>query len=444
MSNERQSQFRTVLSAAVVSLSLAAGLWTSAAGAASCTDGVDCYCDRVRKSGDALYDPALLLCEDFEAKTLYEDPGKGGKTNGAGEAIHGPWYDDSGYTGAWGFNSYWTRTYGSTIGGCAVRRGEPSGASVGAPCAFDTCFAREWRADNRWGVNKGACIDVQRAGDARAEVSTLKDPGIYDGAQVFSYRVEAGRANGIVGEKTFTCNGGPCTEIGVTMATAYASNVAASKIWDAPWKHEEWGSTGMSFWMHGNTGAGDASVLPYRPFLMLGKRTDGRYQSVSQTRCNQIVSNAKVNRGQLACGCGSDGCNAIRYAADPTVYSQSRDWPWGSWACSRGHIKGLGTASGSIKLWHNDTLVVDIANLDLREMMDQSFNYMNFNAYSNANQGMGEGSGPTSQTTYRYLDDFHARNGAPVSCSGVIPETPPGDDPPPQATTPPASPILLE
>ncbi|MEK7201843.1 MAG: Ig-like domain-containing protein, partial [Patescibacteria group bacterium] len=38
-----------------------------------CTDGVDCYCDRVRNISNPIYDPNLRLCEDFEAVTLHED-----------------------------------------------------------------------------------------------------------------------------------------------------------------------------------------------------------------------------------------------------------------------------------------------------------------------------------------------------------------------------------
>ncbi len=43
-----------------------------------CTDGVDCYCDRVRNPADALYDPLMLICEDFEAVTLHDDVNFGG------------------------------------------------------------------------------------------------------------------------------------------------------------------------------------------------------------------------------------------------------------------------------------------------------------------------------------------------------------------------------
>jgi hypothetical protein len=411
------------------------------AAAADCTDGVDCYCDRAKNPSDPLYDPNMVMCEDFEAITLYEDTGKGSKSNAGGQSIKGPWYDDSGYSGAWGFNSYWTQTYGSTITGCAVRQGQPSSAPVGSACAYDTCFAREWHPTNRWGVNNRSCIDIQRAGDADAEVSSLADPGIHDGKQIFAYRIQSGHNAGIVGEKKFSCGSGDCTEIGVTMAVAYASNVAASKILDAPWKHEEWGSNGKSPWMMGNMArTGGTRALPYRPVML----TD----TIPETQCKAIIGAADVRRGDISCSCGGGQCVAIGWSADAAYYDQARDWPWGTWGCTRGHIKGLGTTNASVKLYHNDQLIVDIRNVDSRVFKDKKFDYFVWNAYSNANQGLGEGSGPTNQTTYRYADNFHVRTGPPASCAaigfdGSVPPPPPdpGEEPP---AAPPAPPILLD
>src|SRR5262245_22345769 len=74
--------------------------------AASCTKGVNCYCDRV-KGGD-LNDPALLMCEDFEAPTLLSTTGVGN-----GPPYYGPVYDGGSNRGA---NWYWTQKYGSPVG----------------------------------------------------------------------------------------------------------------------------------------------------------------------------------------------------------------------------------------------------------------------------------------------------------------------------------------
>lgn len=46
--------------------------------AETCTDGVDCYCDRVRNPFDPYYDANVALCEDFEAVTLHDDVNVGG------------------------------------------------------------------------------------------------------------------------------------------------------------------------------------------------------------------------------------------------------------------------------------------------------------------------------------------------------------------------------
>src|SRR2546427_12217191 len=48
--------------------------------AAPCTPGTDCYCDRVKNVSSPIYDPSLLMCEDFEAPTLRLNQGLG---NGA-------------------------------------------------------------------------------------------------------------------------------------------------------------------------------------------------------------------------------------------------------------------------------------------------------------------------------------------------------------------------
>jgi hypothetical protein len=221
------------------------------------------------------------------------------------------------------------------------------------------------------------------------------------------------------------------------MAVAYASNVKRSGILDAPWKHEEWGINGKSPWILGNMArTGGTSALPYRPVMLT--------KTISESQCNAVIASATVRRGQISCSCGGGQCVAIGWSADSAHYEQARDWPWGTWGCTRGHIKGLGSSDASVKLYHNDTVIVDIANLDSRVFLDSSFNYFVWNAYSNANQGLGEGSGPTVETTYRYADNFHARNGPPVACTAIGFETgsTSGGDLTPTPTQPEA-PVLL-
>ena len=65
--------------------------------ARTCTDGMDCYCDRVRDPKDALYDPHLLFCEDFEDPIL----------NWSRDSEDG----DNGDSG-------WFQTYRATSAGC--------------------------------------------------------------------------------------------------------------------------------------------------------------------------------------------------------------------------------------------------------------------------------------------------------------------------------------
>ena len=113
------------------------GLPSFSHAARPCTDGVDCYCDRV--SGGDLNDPGLIFCEDWEAVTLHDDVNFGG-----GPPLYGPWYDDTGYTGNWGNNSYWGQHYGMQLPG---RLGNLAAAGHGT-------------SERREGT--GACLGGQR------------------------------------------------------------------------------------------------------------------------------------------------------------------------------------------------------------------------------------------------------------------------------------------
>ena len=54
-------------------IGLLGGVFPLAAAAGQpCSDGVDCYCDRVRDQSSPAYDPLLLACEDFEAFDMKE------------------------------------------------------------------------------------------------------------------------------------------------------------------------------------------------------------------------------------------------------------------------------------------------------------------------------------------------------------------------------------
>lgn len=66
----------------------------------------------------------------------------------------------------------------------------------------------------------------------------------------------------------------------------------------------------------------------------------------------------------------------------------------------------------------SEVLIIDFSGFD-GEFLDNKNGYhgMTWNAYANTNQGGGEI--PTTITSYRYEDNFHLREGAPVSCQQI-------------------------
>lgn len=369
-----------------------------------CVDGSTCHCDTVS-------DPNLLACEDFEAPTLGKDVNAGG-----GSPNYGPWYDDSGLTEARGFNAYWPQNYGSAVGTCAWRFGEPASPSKGNTCRFNTCFLQEWSPGDPWNGNDGACVDIIKAGEFDAEVSTLADPvipgggsGVFAGSHSMGYRIAPRETGGILGALNL---GASYTDIGITMALGYASNVGTAGVWAEPWKHAEWGTNPwIEFWHLGNTGLNRPQSLPYSPFMF----------HTSESGCNTSLAGATVSVGDADC---TD--IALRMGADTGVYDQATDFPWGSWACHQARITGMGTASMELRIWHNETLIFEMTGFDSSVLRNQSYKFMNWNAYSNANQTTTnptvtcEDRGScTTETTYRYEDNITITNGPPVSCSDI-------------------------
>lgn len=370
------------------------------ANAGTCTDGVDCYCDKVE--GGVNNDPKVVLCEDFEASTLHDDVGTGG-----GSPRFGPWYDDAGYTGARGANSHWSKTYGSVVGNCAWSSGQPGGTpTVGRNCNFGTCFGAEWRADDHWQGNNKACMDVVRDGEFDDEIAGLTPNLVHDGRQSLGFRVRPADTSGILGFGNF---GKAITTLGVTMAVAYPSNSASADLWKYPWKHNEWitavdGGRGDGAFLFHNTNALSADD-PFQQFMFI--RNTGGY-GVSQ--CNTAIAGANKRRGVFSCN-----DVAMYYRADPAYYDRTHDWPFGTWACVQGYIQRLGTSNVSIQIWFNGTLIVDADGLNGSFLSSRGgYTHLAWNAYSNRNQT----SDKSTQTTYRFEDNVHVRGGNDAECAG--------------------------
>ena len=144
----------------------------------SCTDGVDCYCDRASDASDPLYDPDMLFCEDFEAFS---------NTNA----------------------SLWNARYGSSVASCGA-------GSTRAGPAPDACINF---------LTEGAC-DAQGG-----------DPGndcVLDGNTALGFKYEQGRTGGIFGQANFA----PTRTLGITYATKHTENFQPA---GPAWKSNEYG-----------------------------------------------------------------------------------------------------------------------------------------------------------------------------------------------------------
>lgn len=383
-------------------LLLAAPAW---AGAESCTDGVDCFCDRIEDSEDPIYDANVVFCEDFENLAYYED-------------VPGAWYKASG--GYRGHAAAWRIPYSSPFTECAGwAHGDPADPTLGITCNApgSTCGTAEWHPTDLWQSNDRACIDVMRNGDFSIEVPSIDPPlrpngasGVFDGQQSFAYRNAPGRTGGGLGEAQF---GSTLTDIGITMAVGYSSNfedLSANLFRDgAPWKHEQWRNTFGnidSFFMI-NVGVGPTTVNPFRPVIIYAP-------GGTQSQCETSISQADIILGHL-------GCNSVsmQFGADESVYTQSTDWPWGTWGCVQLYVKGMDTSNMKYKTWFNERLITHIENLDPQMLgVKNGLTGMFWNHYANRNYPP-NGFPLSTETAYRYSDNVVVTSAEPVSCTAL-------------------------
>lgn len=394
----------------------------------SCTDGVDCLCDRVTTSSP------LLFCEDFESDELY-----------AGTAANF-WAATQTGTGNRGDDSYWWEKYGNTSGGgFRSADGAPyidQACTAGSECVGSSEYCSSAQGAllglgaDCWGPgsNARAYIDMQREGDFDAEVASLtlvggagSAPDVGGGNTHFAERVPPGSNAGFMGFAFLKTGGGgtsgsntDVTEIGLTMALAYSPNIltetdsvmgynggAANQ-----WKHDEWGGANSEpggAYEHfnlGNTGCGGLSDFPYRGFM---------FHTSGESACDtEAASGVIITEGAATC----NGAALQMCATDKYDISQS-DSPIGRWTCHQAHIRGLGTTDMDIEIKHNGVTVFKMENFDGTLLRNQSYDRFGFNAYSNRNQDDDGTSNDTDVTQYRYEDEILVVNGPPEPCSVI-------------------------
>lgn len=379
-----------------------------AASSGACTDGVDCYCDTVS-------DPNLLFCEDYEDLDYYENTAN-------------DWVTAAGGAGDRALGSQWVDNYNNGVSGVVFQTGQPATPRLGVTCSpsGSVCGTKEYCSEAQgdvvdglgvdcWQGNDSAAVDIQRSGDFNDELGTLSLSGgfgetsdIFAGRAHMAYRTAegSGKTAGIVGDASWTA----ATEIGVTLAMAYSSNIGSASLIDDPYKHDEFGDYPYSeYWYAGNIGPGSNTTFPFRPWMF-------KALAVSEATCDAAVAAADVL-------VGSFDCNDVQMVYGATngtgtnQYDQATDWPFGTWGCVQAHISGMGSSDVEIRIYFNEELIIHIDNLDGSVLYNQDYNAMVLNNYSNANQGLGETA--TTEAAYRYQDNYHIRQGAPVSCSSI-------------------------
>lgn len=398
--------------------------------AAPCTKGVNCYCDKVAPSGP-LADTQLLLCEDFEAPTLYLDQGVG---NGA--PYYGPWYDASGQAGNLGVNSYWNRKYSNGVGAGLFKQGE---TSHGVTCSYSLCVGEKvWDAANRWGANAlKPFLAILRNGEFGSEVASITPPtgsagggsGVFDGTASMAHRIGAGQSNGIIGAAFLRPDRTKFPTFGVTMAMAFPNNLFSSSpsgdgVLGANWKFNEWiydvgQAGGDGLFLFGLAGTKNTTF----PFYQFTFGTSRPGVVIDPALCTSRAAAATVTKGTVRC---DNGGNFI-WEASPSDYSRPTDWPLGTWGCVEAYYQNMGSASSSVQMWFTGPAGVrkQIVNFSNMNLTSHAANYngapgyvgLSWNNYANTNQG--DGGVPTTQTTFRYEDNLHIRGGAPVACAQI-------------------------
>lgn len=385
----------------------------------SCTDGIDCYCDRVQDPEDPLYDPLLLDCMDFEETALY--------TGGSA-----PWYSDSGHTGNRGAGSYWNLNWTGGNANLGFRNTDPT-PYLGPACNFTDCSGiKEYCSSAQgaltaagvadcWGpgANSGSCIDIQRSQDFKAENGSLTltggtgvTPDVGSGNAHFADRWAAGSTCGIQGSRVFSSS----TTVGVTRAIASASNFVSSGIANTYLKSDEWGNSSsnqnIEFWALGNSAAmGSLENYPYRNIISFGPV--GANGVTGYNACVAGMASAVAHIGAFQCS--PPDAPWMVFRADSELHIRSRDFPDGTWHCTRAYITGMNSSNVTIQIWHDETMVVWISGIDGTQMTNKNYTHMNFDSYANTQvQGT-----PTSVPTWRYQDNIHIRAGVPVSCGSI-------------------------
>lgn len=407
------------------------GAWADTFG--PCTAGTDCFCDLIDTTGtvNGAYSN-VFFCADFDHDAFYAtSPSDVNDSYG-----NNNWVSTSGAvfgSGDRGGGSRWAKLYGGTWAGMTWQDGEPTTTcgsvitSVGDSGIGSGPL--EWDASDRWCANAySPRIDIigvstDFSAENSSTVPTIPGSGgesIF-GDQLLGMRVEQFEEQGFLTDSgssgAGTAFGGAKSQLGVTVALNYESNIVASGILDNPWKHDEFdgpnGTSADGLFLFKQLGSGGApsNTFPLQGFIF----------PVSGFTCSGAISGATQTLGTFQCDAGG---NIIYYAEQGTGTNQY-EWPTDfdltEFHCVSAHWNFTTISSVSVKFWFDGELVIDVTGLDFTNSpydgaSADGVDSFELNTYSNK---VYDGGGLNTTSTRRYIDNYVMRNGSPVLCEDI-------------------------
>jgi hypothetical protein len=345
----------------------------------TCTDGVNCLCDRISKSGDPSFTPGVLFCEDFEDPKL---------NNGSNyqRGVDGP-------------ADGWADKYGPGNQTC-IDPTQPSGIGT--------------RDEGEEGRQSFSCIDVVQENSCE-----VGNDCVFDGVSSLAFRLRPGIGAGIMGVAYFSPTN--VRNFGFTYAVKLSSNYVGPHDPGSNGpanKTNEWGQS-MSCILGCSTFNAGATSWPFAA----GMKAFGSNPGGTVVR----------GRGEW------DGDSGYRFAPTQADYDFNRDWGKGNWGCFQMQWTGWGTSNATAKYWFNGKEIYNMQNFNMASLGGEASGIRSFvwNAYYNGADGTGSGY-TGSSLAYRLEDNLVVTSGVPASCAAIgltgaptPPASPPPAEPPP-------------
>lgn len=396
-----------------------------------CTAGTDCFCDLIDTTGtvNGSYSH-VFFCADFDHDAFYATT----PTDVDDAYGNENWISTSGAifgSGDRGGGSRWTKLYGGTWSGMTWEDGEPTTTCGGVITNVGGIGSGplEWDASDRWCANTyQPRIDIiGQSSDFSAEngsnIPTIPGSG---GASIFGdnllgMRVAQYEEQGFMTDSSTagagTSFGGVKSQLGVTVALTYESNIISSNILNAPWKHDEFdgpnGSSADGLFLFKQQGGGGApaNTFPYMGFIF----------PVSGFTCANAISGATQTLGTFQC----DVSGNIVFYAEQGTGSNQYEWPTDfdvdEFHCASAYWDFRTISNVSVKFWHDGELIIDVSGLDFTNSpydgaSSDGVDSFELNNYSN--QVYDNGALSTTSTR-RYVDNYVMRDGTPVLCEDI-------------------------